>query len=109
MNDDDSIAADKALILKANQLIAAGVTSADPDEAEQEPKQYLVYFDSPMKGRSLYLLTDDEYKAEAARSHIDSYYATRNLASVEVRGVDAPVDEMPRYATSDELYRDLWW
>ena len=109
MPDEASTAADKALILEMNQLITAEVESVTHDDGGQEPKQYLVYFDSPMNGRRLYLLTDDENQADAARRHIDKYFETRKLASVVVLDIDAMVDEVPKYASADALYQDLWW
>ncbi len=109
MPDDPAIAEEKALIQKANQLITRAVESATGNEAEQEPGKYLVYFDSPMKGRRLYLVTDDEQVADSTRRHIGRYYDLPGRVSVEASEPDAPVDETPRYDSSDALYQDLWW
>lgn len=109
MPEDTSTAENKDLTLEVNKLSTAAVESAAQGNSEKEPKQYLVYFDSPMKGRRLYLLTTDEYQADAAKRHIDKYFETCDRASIEVLDVGATVDEVPKYASSDVLYQGLWW
>lgn len=104
MPDDATIAEEKTLIMEMNQLIAEAVESAVPDEGEQKPKKYLIYFDSPIKGRRLYLVTHDEYVADRAKRHIGNYYGVRDNVSVDEIEPDTPVDEKPKYDSSDALY-----
>ncbi len=99
---------DKALILAMNRLITES-TEAPVDAHEQEEKKYLVYFDSPMNGRRLYLVTDDERGADSARRHIGKYFELGKNAFVVEVAADALIAETPKYDSSDALYRDLWW
>ncbi len=107
--ESGSVEEDKALIMEMNQLISDAVQSAVLDNREQEPRKYLVYYDSHMKGRSLYLILTDKDNADNAARHIDKYLETANRASVVEVDLDAPVDEVPRYDSSESLYRDYWY
>lgn len=107
--ESSSVEEEKALIMEMNQLITEAVESYVSGEGDQELKKYLIYFDSPVKGRRLYLVTDDEYIAGSTRHHIGNYYGLRDSVSVEAIEPDVPVDETPKYDSSDALYLDLWW
>ena len=109
MSDDADIAAEKALIMEMNQLITKAVESYTDNEDEKAPKKYLIYFNSPMRGRRLYLVTDDDNIADSTKRHIANYYGVRDKVSVEAIEQDAPLDEVPKYDSSDALYQDLWW